>query len=175
MFPVIKKIVASRAFFIVTLFAFAFPLHSARAQSARQEPCGFDLAEDGGRLISAEYSAPCARYYAPYAIMAAAAYLPVSAFEVDRAKRKSDAELAVTALGPPDKVTDHAKSLLTGWSYQFGSEGYIQCLHDRDEAYAEDPDCKRALPGKLRRFVGSFTGPAFHVWAHSRRAASCSV
>ena len=165
----------SRFVFFVILCAFAFQPHPAAAQSVRQEPCGIDLAEDGGRLISAEYSAPCARYYVPYAVMAAAVYLPVSVFETNRAQRTmSDADLALKALGRPDEVTAHAKSLMRGWSYQFGSEGYIQCLHDKDEAYAEDEACKRALPGKVRRFFGSFTGPAFNVWAHKRRRASCS-
>jgi hypothetical protein len=166
---------------IITFCVLALQLHPSAAQAQRNEPCGFGLAQDGGRLITAEYSAPCARYYAPYALMAAAAYLPTSQFDTARAQANgSDVELALTALGIPDQtrdptfdqITKHARTLLRGWRYQFGSEGYIGCLHDNDQAYPEDDDCKKALPGRTRRFFGSFTGPAFHVWARRRAAAA---
>jgi hypothetical protein len=166
---------------------------AAQAQQKQTQPCGYLRQEDGrlinvtqddGRLISAQYSTPCARYYVPYAIMAAAVYLDVSKFEDNRAHRKlSDAELALTALGlgPQDTVTDYdktvrdyAKTLLRGWSYQFGSEGYIDCLHNKDQAYPEDEACKAVIPNRIRRFLGSYRGPAFNVWAHRLRAARCT-
>ncbi|MET4800587.1 hypothetical protein [Bradyrhizobium sp. LB11.1] len=163
----------SRLFFIVGLCALTLP-HQAAAQSARNLPCGFGIPQEQGRLISAEYSAPCARYYAPYAIMAAGAYASVSDYEKERAAGRSGAEVAVIGLGARDEITDYAKTLMRGWSYRFGSEGYIQCLHDKDAAFPQDDACKKALPGRLKRFIGSYTGPAFNVWAHGRRSARCN-
>jgi hypothetical protein len=162
-----------RIFLVAGICTLTLP-ELAAAQSVRDAPCGFGISEDQGRLISAEYSAPCALYYAPYAIMAAGAYAPVSDFEKERAQRRSGVELAVSGLGTHDEITDYAKTLMRGWSYRFGSEGYIQCLHDKDANYPVDESCKAALPGRLRRFIGSYTGPAFNVWARERRSTRCS-
>jgi hypothetical protein len=179
----------------ITLCALALQENPAAAQEQQKQTqrCGYATQPDGslvnatekdGRLIIAEYSAPCARYYAPYAIMAAAVYLDVSKFE-DKHRKMSDAELALSALGlgPLDTLTDddktlrdYAKTLMRGWSYKFGSEGYIDCLHNKDQAYPEDEPCKAASPWRYspRRFSGSYRGPAFNVWVHKLQAARCN-
>ena len=82
----------------------------------------------------------------------------------------SDVELTLGALGLPaaGDLSDHARKLLTGWRYEFGSEGYITCLHDKDAAYPEDEFCERASAGWLRRRLAFGVGPAFNVWARRR-------
>jgi hypothetical protein len=165
----------SKAFFLIPVALLFLTPHPATAQAGPQAPqlrvpCGYRTAE-GGRLISAEYSAPCARYYAPYAMQAAAAYLPVGSFETARTQPTgSDVELTLGALGLPaaGDLSDHARKLLTGWRYEFGSEGYITCLHDKDAAYPEDESCERASAGWLRRRLAFGVGPAFNVWARRR-------
>src|SRR6266702_6073116 len=152
----------SKIFFLIVAVTLLLDPHPAAAQAPQvRVPCGYRTAE-AGRLISAEYSAPCARYYASYAVQAAAAYLPVVNFDTARTQSAgSDVELALGALGLPSvsDLSDHARKLLTGWRYEFGSEGYITCLHEKDAAYAEDESCERTSAGWLRRRLAFGVGP----------------
>jgi hypothetical protein len=171
MLPDISKIL----FLILAATLLLAPLRATAQTPQVRVPCGYRTA-DGGRLISAEYSAPCARYYAPYAIQAAAAYLPVGNFDAARGQSAgSDVELTLGALGlpPGGDLSDHARKLLTGWKYEFGSEGYVTCLHDKDAAYPQDESCEQASPGWLRRRFAFGVGPAFNVWTRRRSTDRC--
>src|SRR5579862_5291737 len=134
------------ALLAVTPCVLALQLQPAAAQvPAPGKGCG-DVSEPGGRTISAQDSTPCARYYVPYAILAAGAYHPVKDFNDTRDKTKrlppgTDVNIALREAGLdgtaaagetpdlPGKFLDHARKLMSAWRYQFGSQGYIGCLH----------------------------------------------
>jgi pimeloyl-ACP methyl ester carboxylesterase len=113
------------------------------------------------------------RYYAPYALQAAAAYLSVSSF--DEALRRAngqpvldgaDVAIAVSPYassqsiyGSSPDITARATKSLRAWQYQFGSEGYLKCYDN------SDADCQKELSAWT--FAIS-DGPAFHVWARTR-------
>lgn len=148
----------------LALLAATLNIQSATAQ----------LNGDTAQYVSATYAEKYARYYAPYALQAAAAYIEVARFDATRGPSQqppldgSDIRLAVA--GYPAPVTEAATKYLQSWQYQFGSEGYLTC-------FESDPDCLKAI--KRDRFTVSISGgPAFHVWARSRPTqkarAACS-
>lgn len=119
-------------------------------------------AADDIYTVKASRSVKFTRYYAPYAIQAAAAYLPVRELE----DRKSTTD----ALGYGDDVkyavqnifggdSDPARKAIKPWQYQFGSDSYLTCFDPTDT------NCQRALLNKGWDF-GS--GPSFQVWARTR-------
>lgn len=127
-------------------------------------PAAAQSTTDDTYTVKASRSVKFTRYYAPYAIQAAAAYLPVKEFE----DRKSTTD----ALGYGDDVKYAVQNIFGGdsyparqaiktWQYQFGSDSYLTCYD------STDTDCQRALLNKGWDF-GS--GPSFQVWARSRVA-----
>jgi hypothetical protein len=131
---------------------------------------------DNPRYVSASYAHLYARYYTPYAIQAAAAYVDVARFNATRGpsgeppRDGSDVALAVREAGVPPEMVDRATKYFRGWQYQFGSEGYLRC-------FDLDPDCQKAIRADRWTFAAS-GGPAFHVWARTRyprtEGAGCS-
>jgi hypothetical protein len=113
--------------------------------------------------ISSTPAAYLTRYYAPYALQAAASYLSTSELNRARGKSKpapwngssipSDVLFAVAAYQPT--VNDQldlrpfAARYLLPWRYEFGHEGFLACL--------DNPNCKT----RGRRIS---SGPTFHVW-----------
>jgi hypothetical protein len=144
-----------RRLLMVALPAATLGVHPAFAQ----------LHGDTAEYVSASYAPDYARYYAPYAIQAAAAYTDVASFNATRGPSQqpsldgSDVRLAVASLGDA-AVTAAATKYLQSWQYQFGSEGYLTC-------FESDPECLE----KIRKDRFTFAiggGPAFHVWARTR-------
>ena len=114
--------------------------------------------------ITASWATRHARYYAPYALQAAAAYLSVGTFDQTRgpngepALNGADVAYAVSPYAGDVSATTRATKYLRAWQYQFGSEGYLRCFDPND------PDCQREL-GAWTFSVGG--GPAFQVWART--------
>jgi pimeloyl-ACP methyl ester carboxylesterase len=128
---------------------------------------------DNPLYVTASYATSMSRYYAPYALQAAAAYLPVKDMDQTRdpsAPPGADVTLATSSYERYPQIRDRAQKILQGWRYQFGSEGYLLC-------FESDADCQNALRAD-RWTWGTSDGPAFHVWARTRapqRAqAACS-
>ena len=125
--------------------------------------------------IKAGYIGRFARYYAPYAIQAAAAYACDGG---DYKKCVEDFQKVSEPLGPPEadadvnfavskvvsepEMTSKARRLFRAWSYQFGTDGVnLACI---DPA---DGECKSALPSFWRSW-SSGSGPMFQVWGLSQ-------
>jgi pimeloyl-ACP methyl ester carboxylesterase len=146
------------------------------AATTSMQPAFAQMHGDTAEYVSASYAPKYSRYYAPYAIQAAAAYTDVASFNATRASPQqpsldaSDVRLAVASLGGDAAVTEAATKYLQSWQYQFGSEGYLTC-------FESDPECLQ----KIRKDRFTFAiggGPAFHVWARTRATqragAACS-
>jgi hypothetical protein len=159
-------IAAFHRLLMVALPAATLGIHPAFAQ----------LHGDTAEYVSASYASKYARYYAPYAIQAAAAYTDVASFNATLGPSQkpsldgSDVRLAVASLPGDAAVTAAATKYLQSWQYQFGSEGYLTC-------FESDPECLQ----KIRKDRFTFAiggGPAFHVWARTRATqkagAACS-
>lgn len=137
------------------------------------------IAQDHGNTAEHVMASPAvkyARYYAPYAIQAAAAYAPVAGFDAtlgplqQPALDGSDVRLAVASVPGDEKIASAATKYLQSWQYQFGSEGYLTC-------YEADPDCLKLI--EQDRYTRALSGgPSFQVWGRSRSVqkagASCS-
>jgi len=146
------------------------------ATTLAAQPASAQLHGDTAEYVSAGYSPQYARYYAPYAIQAAAAYTDVASFNATRGPSQqpsldgSDVRLAVASIPGEPRVTEAATKYLQSWQYQFGSEGYLTC-------FESDPDCLKAI--RKDRFTMAISGgPTFHVWARTRATqkagAACS-
>jgi hypothetical protein len=126
--------------------------------------------------IEATPAAKCARYYAPYALQAAAAYISVAAFDGtlrnftrsdnpfqsggDPSLNGADVALAVSPYTPDEETTGRAWAYLKAWQYQFGSDSYLTCYD------TSDANCMNAY---RESGVQPFSqGPAFQVWARTR-------
>ena len=121
-------------------------------------------ANDDVFLIQATPVVKYARYYAPYAIQASAAYLPIDALNGMRTKLDpngygADVNYTAQNISTDEKIMEHARRAIKSWQYQFGSDAYLGCY---DPA---DADCQSALRNKGWDF-GS--GPSFQVWARTR-------
>src|SRR5262249_42559797 len=106
------------------------------------------------------------RYYAPYALQAAAAYQSMRSIDeaIGRANGQpvldgADVAIAVSLYASSPVITTRATKSLRAWQYQFGSEGYLKCFDN------SDADCQKELSAWT--FAIS-DGPAFHVWARTR-------
>jgi Lipase (class 3) len=135
---------------------------TASMMAASLPPAGAQSTTDDIYTIKASRSVKFTRYYAPYAIQAAAAYLPVKELEdrksiTDALGYGEDVKYAVQNIFGGD--SDPARKAIKPWQYQFGSESYLTCYDPTDT------DCQRALLNKGWDF-GS--GPSFQVWARSR-------
>jgi pimeloyl-ACP methyl ester carboxylesterase len=135
------------------------------------EPAAAQLSGDQPLHVTASYATRLSRYYAPYALQAAAAYLPVRDFESTRQAGTpgADVTLAVSPYAAHAVIQSRARKALQAWQYQFGSEGYLTCLDN-------DPDCRNALPADRWTFALP-DGPSFQVWArtvHPQRQTSCN-
>ena len=129
-------------------------------------------------------SAPCyAGYYAPYAVLAVAAYRPILPLAgnqnepgldstIGQASQRipykdtnylssADIAYAVTEedFGDPE-TTKQARDLMRTWHYQFGHEGYLGC-YDPD-----DSECKKALTARWWVLYHA-KSLAFQVWART--------
>jgi pimeloyl-ACP methyl ester carboxylesterase len=123
-----------------------------------------------------------AGYYAPYAIQAVAAYRSVAGLNATLGQPPqggygADVQYAIASasetsdshnFGVP-ATTELARKLFRSWHYQFGHEGYLECLDN-------DPQCEQALPSSWWK-IGA-NSLAFQVWANMRARhnarSSCS-
>lgn len=115
---------------------------------------------NGPQSYSGSFATPFARYYAPYAIQAAAAYIEVAKMDA-AAIDGSDVDLAVKRVMENDNdpiILHGAKKYLRPWQYQFGSEGYLRCYGRSDNSCYSWNDWLKLGPGG---------GLAFHVWART--------
>ena len=145
--------------------AAAFVLTSAIAPAVAQ------VSGDTANYVSATFAAPLARYYAPYALQAAAAYESVVSLDAARGSPDgADVAVALTKVGDTLEDKARAAKYLRPWRYQFGHEGYLTC-------FESDPECGDAI-GRDRWTFAIGTGPAFQVWARTRypykEGAACS-
>ena len=115
--------------------------------------------------ITASWATKYARYYAPYALQAAAAYLSVGTFDQARgpdgapALNGADVAYAISPYVADASTSSRATRYLRAWQYQFGSEGYLRCIDPNDA------DCQSQLGAWIFSIGG---GPAFQVWARTR-------
>ena len=146
------------------------------AAALNVQPVSAQLSGDTAEYVTANYATRLARYYAPYAIQAAAAYTDVASFDATRGPSQqpsfdgSDVRLAAASISNEPEIVNAATKYLQSWQYQFGSEGYLTC-------FESDPDCLKAI--KKDRFTLPISGgPTFHVWARTRfpqrAGAACS-
>ncbi len=111
--------------------------------------------------ITASWATKYARYYAPYALQAAAAYLSVGTFDQTRgpngapALNGADVAYAISPFVANATTSGRATRYLRAWQYQFGSEGYLRCFDPKDA------DCQSQLGAWNFSLRG---GPAFQVW-----------
>ena len=137
------------------------------------------LAQRNPNHVTATQATDLLRYYAPYALQAAAAYVDVAQFDATVGRQDgSDVALAVgyysssAQASPAENIPEHARKYLRAWQYQFGSDGYLDC-YDKS-----DSDCQAALRGADRWTFATSGGPTFHVWARTgfpqRAKAACS-
>lgn len=150
-------------------FVLAFAIQPARADCASYEV----------HCILATDVPDFARYYAPYAIQAAATYLPVQSLDEHRnadieeyadnpeLRRNygSDVSFVVESLFPENQtqeklIHDHAIRAFQKWRYLFGSDAYLGCYDPNDG------ECKKAL--SQRSWFALPDGPSFQVWGRSR-------
>lgn len=118
----------------------------------------------GATEIRASWAARYTRYYAPYALQAAAAYLSVEEFNRRRGPHEepaldgADVAYAVSPYQADASTTSRATRYLRAWQYQFGSDRYLGCIDP------SDTDCQKELGGWTFAIGG---GPAFQVWART--------
>jgi lipase (class 3) len=150
---------SSRAFG-TTLFAIAVSVLAMNTRPAIAQP-------DINIQPSLVYT--YARYYAPYAIQARAAYLPIN--ELDDKRNKWDAQgygadvnYTIQSAFTDPIVQQRAREAFKHWRYQFGSESYLTCYDPADIA------CQEAY--RLRGWWPFSTGPAFQVWTRTRFPAT---
>ena len=134
-------------------------------------------AQSGGNplYIRATPAAKLARYYAPYALQAAAAYLDIWRFDKTLGPNQeppldgSDVKIAVEQYADPQnpQIVPHAANILQTWQYQFGSGSYLEC-YDANYGDKIDSDCKDAFAHSGWRTWSGNPGPVFQVWAKTR-------
>jgi pimeloyl-ACP methyl ester carboxylesterase len=133
---------------------------------------------NGPKLYTASYATQFARYYAPYALQAASAYVDKVAMDATLGPSGqapidgSDVRVAVNYIfqdQPDETLAARARGYLRSWQYQFGSEGYLGCFGQTgNDCYSWNDWLKFATSG----------GPAFQVWARTRypqkQGSACS-
>jgi pimeloyl-ACP methyl ester carboxylesterase len=118
---------------------------------------------DEAYLIKATPLYQYARYYSPYAIQAAAAYLPVDQLNETRTKIDdkgygADVTYATQNIFGDEVITPRAKQALKAWQYQFGKDEYLTCVDPNDG------DCQNDFRNRGWAFSA---GPSFQVWART--------
>jgi len=122
----------------------AFVLAQAAAMTLLAAANAQPAIDQSNSLVQASYARDYARYYAPYAIQAAAAYSAIQSLEGTRTQQPTDGYAAdvnyavdyvFDAFGNQE-VKKRAREAFKAWQYQFGSE--------------------------------PFGGPSFQVWARTR-------
>src|SRR5476651_1102653 len=111
-----------KAHFIVVRRSLAAAALSALALNV--SPAVAQEGGDGKYFVTATPAAFLTRYYAPYALQAAAAY--ESAKDMDdtlRGPPGADVDFVLRRFPNDDQSRDNAKNYLKPWRYQFGSEG----------------------------------------------------
>jgi hypothetical protein len=141
--------------------------------TAHVSPAAAQSKEDPALNILASDLPSYSRYYAPYAIQSAAAYLSFKRFDdspqmaIDNEGYGEDVKYALQgSIG--DSVP--GREAIREWQYQFGNDGApLTCIDKRDNA------CTNAFEKRGWEF-GS--GPRYHVWARKRfpqaGAAACT-
>jgi pimeloyl-ACP methyl ester carboxylesterase len=166
----------------ITLVALT-PARPASAQGVDYSGAEYTEGEFGPERYAGTYARDFARYYAPYALQAAGAYLPVSTMDQARrlddareargearggedAKRVADYAIKVRNADEREDLIKKARKYLGAWRYAFGSEKYLDC-------YEDDPDCLKSTRAgwRVKRFL---VGPAFHVWTRTAAGPGCS-
>ncbi|MGJ5176103.1 lipase family protein [Bradyrhizobium oligotrophicum] len=147
----------SAAHLVISIFLGLLIACPAHAQKASDEDV---------QRIKASPFVKYARYYAPYAIQAAAAYLAIDDLDRYRFKQDddgvgADVNFVVGNIFEP-KAAPFGQAALKGWQYQFGSDRPLTCVVPTDAA------CQAAFKNRGWEF-GS--GPAFQVWARKRSPA----
>jgi hypothetical protein len=171
-----------RPLLAIALFALTLNIQPAPAQEGDYSGAEYTEGGYGPEFYTGSYAREFARYYAPYALQAAGAYLSVSG--MDSARRLDDAReargeargedvrrvanYAINVRDPAERadLIAKARKYLRAWRYAFGSEKYLDC-------YENDPDCRKTTRTGLRakRFI---EGPAFHVWTRTTAGPGCS-
>jgi hypothetical protein len=131
--------------------------------TAQVSPAAAQSTEDPALNILASDLPSYSRYYAPYAIQSAAAYLSFKRFDdspqmvIDNEGYGEDVKYALQgSIGD----STPAREAIREWQYQFGNDGApLACIDKRDNA------CKNAFEKRGWEF-GS--GPRYHVWARKR-------
>lgn len=143
------------------------------AVAANIDPAAAQSREDPALNILASDLPSYSRYYAPYAVQSAAAYLSFKQFDkqsdaspqitspqitIDSEGYGADVRYAVQGVFGGDHMP--GREAIRDWQYQFGNDGApLKCIDDRDRA------CKSAFDKRGWEF-GS--GPVYHVWARQR-------
>ena len=145
--------------------------------TAQMSPAAAQSKEDPALNILASDLPSYSRYYAPYAIQSAAAYLSFKRFDptpqmtIDNPQTTTaNAKIAIDSEGYGEDVkyllggsisdSMPAREAIRQWQYQFGNDGApLQCIDKTDNA------CKNAYERRGWEF-GS--GPRYHVWARQR-------
>src|SRR4051812_20127975 len=106
-------------------------------QAAAQQNGGPRSGQDP-TFYTGNYTTKYARYYAPYALQAAGAYLSVSSLDetINLPRGEDVRRLVEYAIDEPGLV-EKASKYLRAWRYQFGSDKYLDC-------FEADPDCVKA-------------------------------
>ena len=151
----------ARCWAIVAFAAACMPVQPALSQSG----------DNDIKDVRGSYATKYARYYAPYALQASAAYVELDRFNkllgpngqpnVDGA----DVQLATESFAGDKRAANYLRS----WQFQFGSTGYLTC-------YEANPDCLRMIEkDKVKKAISG--GPTFQVWARTgatkRSRAAC--
>jgi hypothetical protein len=140
---------------------------------ADMRPAVAQSADNDANFIKASFVYNYAKYYAPYAIQASAAYLPIDALngtlsvdalnqthtKLDPNGYGADVNYTVQNVFVDEKIRDRARNAFKSWQYQFGSDSYLTCFDPADS------DCQRAFRNRGWAFT---SGPAFQVWARTR-------
>lgn len=128
--------------------------------------------DNDAKDVRGSYATKYARYYAPYALQASAAYVDVDRFHrLLGPNGQPNLEGADVRLAAESFNGDaRAVAYLRPWQFQFGSTGYLTC-------FEANPDCLRTIEkDKGKRPVSG--GPTFHVWARTgatkRTGVACS-
>jgi hypothetical protein len=140
----------------------------ASMATAYVSPATAQSKEDPALNILASDLPSYSRYYAPYAIQSAAAYLSFKQFDkqpddtspmkIDNEGYGDDVKYAVQGVFGGDPMP--AREAIREWQYQFGNDGApLKCIDVKDNA------CKDAYSKRGWEF-GS--GPVYHVWARQR-------
>ncbi len=135
---------------------------TASIPATNVRPAMAQSATEGIFLVKAGPMVTYARYYAPYAIQAAAAYLAVKEFDDRKLKTDDrgygeDVKYAVLNIFGGD--VESGRKAIKAWQYQFGSDSYLTCIDPADS------DCQVAY---RKRGWDFGSGPSFQVWARTR-------